>query len=486
MIKQLYQNILFIILGGGSLLSSLPLSAEESLNLPTQWKVFLKQAISLPYEQIIPLEELNKYPTSLLLSKNQFPNFERYSWDDLSALKTIQQHCTVPTAWQINKMPLDSNLDKASQFELALCRHEPLFHAWFSHGKLLHPAGGTYADRYLKTLSNNEKTTFIKQYVMQLTLATPEHPLFTAFSLISVQGRDALLSQYRAYLMPNGILWLNTQFGIVSIAPETWHPLLKSLNISIEPKIKNTQSCSFEYSNLCIQPANNSNQWIIMSLAILFLGSVFTAIRQRRIEAQERKFILQFLTHELRTPITSLGLTVEQFRQQFDFLNNDTQKSFWRLLADQQRLSQLAETSKGFLSVDPNAQFQPQTAYLSDWLDHCLEKHHLTYQLAHDQELTLPYYWLGICLDNLIKNAQQHGKGNVHISVSVASQLRIEVRDEGEYPNVFQRFFKSNIQPKNHHNMGIGLTVVAQLMKKMGGKYYYYRHPTRCILELPL
>lgn len=216
------------------------------------------------------------------------------------------------------------------------------------------------------------------------------------------------------------------------------------------------------------------------------VGFLFSTIIQRRKEAQERKFILQFLTHELRTPIASLGFTVEQFRQQFDDMSDASQKTFWRLLADHQRLSQLAETSKGFLSTDHHTQFRPQTAYLSDWLDHCLEKHNICYQLTHDKEVTLPFYWLGICLDNLIKNAQQHGMGRITVSITVSSTLYIEVKDEGHHPHQWQLWLKRLIPTKNHLNMGIGLTIVAQLMKKMGGTYRYHRHPTRCILELPL
>ncbi|MCZ8499840.1 hypothetical protein O9929_26080 [Vibrio lentus] len=64
-------------------------------------------------------------------------------------------------------------------------------------------------------------------------------------------------------------------------------------------------------------------------------------------------------------------------------------------------------------------------------VDHVCEKHNIAYQCeARDAELNLPYYWLTICLDNLIKNAKQHGQGKVLVKVILADKLRIEVQDE--------------------------------------------------------
>ncbi|WP_162810812.1 ATP-binding protein, partial [Vibrio cholerae] len=38
----------------------------------------------------------------------------------------------------------------------------------------------------------------------------------------------------------------------------------------------------------------------------------------------------------------------------------------------------------------------------------------------------------------------------------------------------------------NTDNMGVGLQLVRKLITQMGGKLVIRRHPTRCILELPL
>ncbi|WP_276202069.1 sensor histidine kinase [Salinivibrio socompensis] len=181
--------------------------------------------------------------------------------------------------------------------------------------------------------------------------------------------------------------------------------------------------------------------------------SVYDRYQQRR----ERQFILQLLTHELRTPIASLGLTVEMLRNQFDSLDEGTQDVLWRLLADHQRLNQLTETSKGYLSTDKSEQFKTQTASLSEWLDNVCDCVEINYTLEEDKTLTLPFYWLSICLKNLIQNAHQHGGDTVWIRVCVGKRIRVCVYDDGVFPSWWQRVWRRCKAPKSEHNMGIGL-----------------------------
>lgn len=469
--------------------SSVLTQAADTPNLQTRFQLFFHQASDLPYETRITLEQLNNYPASLLLSDSQYPNFEHYSWDDIQTLWQLHQTCRLSTKFTDLDSKQRPNLVRAIEFEKAICSNTALSDDWYSQGEMLHPAGGSYADHYLATLASDKQAQFIATHDRKLTLSNPSHPLHELLDNLPAKGYDLLLSGYRSYLAQDDKLWLNSKYGLVSIKGQAWRQLLGPLSIDIQLKSSDEQVCAMSYSNLCIQPpppSNNGVQLLIAILSFLAASLFVIGLVNHREEAKERRFILQLLTHELRTPITSLGFTVEQFRKHFDQLDQHAQRSFGRLLADHQRLSQLAETSKGFLSADPDAQFQKQTAYLSDWLDHCLGKYNLNYELDNDQELTLPYYWLGICLDNLLRNALQHGKGEVSITISTNQNLRIEVMDQGRFPNQFHLLVKRLRLNTNHDNMGVGLTIVTRLMKKMRGRLIRYNNPTRYILELPL
>ncbi|MEH6531856.1 MAG: DUF3404 domain-containing protein [Photobacterium frigidiphilum] len=462
--------------------ASSAIAQDNATNLQTLWQQFYQQAGLLSPEQNLSQADINRYPKSLLLSSSQYPIFSQFNWQEIQQLWQISHQCQ-----QNQPLVTKAALQDAIEFELALCQRKPLANDWFDNKALLHPAGGSYADRYLASLDKPYRDHFLAQYRGQLTLANQKHPLHALLSDLSPQGVDALLSGYRAYITEQNTLWLNSDSGWKAIDANQWQPLAHSMKLAIAD---NTATiCSFRYSNICLNvesPAPLLTRWVLGFLALAIAFLITRNIYQRRQNAKERQFILQLLTHELRTPITSLGFTVEMFRDQFDELSDNTQQTVWRLMADHQRLAQLAETSKGYLSSQPEEQFQHQSAYLSDWLDHYLEKYSLDYTLNEDRELNLPYYWLGICLENLIKNAQQHGKGNVVIDIHVDQVLRIQVSDQGEFPSIAQRWL-TLIRPSiSQTNMGIGLTIVSRLMKQMGGKLICQRKPTRCILELPL
>jgi signal transduction histidine kinase len=477
--------------------ASSAIAQDNATNLQTLWQQFYQQAGLLSPKQNLSQADINRYPKSLLLSSSQYPIFSQFHWHEIQQLWQIGHQCQQnrSLATKINSQSSalqemkfkETKLQDAIEFELALCQRKPLANSWFDEKPLLHPAGGSYADRYLASLEKPHRDRFLAQHQGQLTLANQEHPLHALLSGLSPQGVDALLSGYRAYLTEQDTLWLNSDSGWKAIDANQWQPLAHSMKLAIAD---NTAAvCSFRYSNICLNgatPASQLTRWIIALSALVIAFLITRNLYQRRQNAKERQFILQLLTHELRTPITSLGFTVEMFRDQFDELSDNAQQTVWRLMADHQRLTQLAETSKGYLSSQPEEQFQHQSAYLSDWLDHCLEKHSLDYTLNEDREVNLPYYWLGICLENLVKNAQHHGKGNIVIDIHVDQVLRIQVSDQGEFPNITQRWL-TLIRPSiSQTNMGIGLTIVSRLMKQMGGKLICQRKPTRCILELPL
>ncbi|EGU61569.1 Sensor histidine kinase [Vibrio nigripulchritudo ATCC 27043] len=435
-----------------------------------KWQNFYQQAWQNA-SLVVSQQSLNHYPNSLLLEEAQYPDFDAFSWQELALVSTVRKRC----------QPADSDnpvIADAIEFELALCRGTILDVEWFQSHTLLHPAGGSFADRYpeLYPHSKTELTPFF-------TLANPDHPLFDVLAPLSQSGREALLSGYRAW-QEGDTLWLNSEQGWKTVSSVVWQPIASQLNLTLETK---SNQCALRYSNLCINDSPSVYQsaikvvaigaLIILSLLMLRSGYI---IRQQN---REKRFVMQLLTHELRTPITSLGLTVEMFRDDYDNLSQHVQSAVWRLMSDFQRLSQLTENSRAYLSQETAS--STQSASVEEWLSHICEKHDVPFQLEQDTELTLPFYWLSICLDNLIKNAKQHGKGKVQVLAQIKSTLIIEVRDEGTFPSPIQSLFATFKYRKTKENMGIGLSIVEQLMKKHGGTLTILRRPTRCILEIP-
>ncbi|MEZ9600426.1 DUF3404 domain-containing protein [Vibrio sp. 10N.286.46.A8] len=417
-------------------------------------------------------KELTQYPKALLQESSRYPDFNKFSWEDIAALASIQDHCQAIES-------SNPSLNDAIEFELAVCQQQPLDSIWFAAHSKRHPAGGSFADRYVARYPENSE-----QIHPFLSISNPLHPLFSKLENLTTQGREVLLNGYRAW-QQGDVLWLSGEQGWKAIPSEVWKPIAEQQEVTLS-----AESCSFRYSNLCLSESSNDNL-IIKTLIFTLLLTLFSGLGRvlylRTKQRKERQFVLQLLTHELRTPITSLGLTVEMFRNRYDDFPDETQGAVWRLISDYQRLSQLTENSKVYLSSDQSEPLLKQNASLEEWLDHVCEKHNISYQCeAREVELNLPYYWLTICLDNLIKNAKQHGKGEVLVKVELGDKLKIEIQDEGHFPSPIQRLI-SRVTPSETHkldNMGIGLTIVEHLMKQANGRLIILRNPTRCILEI--
>lgn len=106
---------------------------------------------------------------------------------------------------------------------------------------------------------------------------------------------------------------------------------------------------------MCWQDQTDSKTLSYIVLFLVFINvclAIGWGISQwngKRREMRSRMLVLQILTHELRTPIASLGLTVEGFRRQFEALPESLYDEFRRLCEDSRRLRQLAEASKDYL-----------------------------------------------------------------------------------------------------------------------------------------
>lgn len=442
---------------------------DANASLQQIWQQFYQSAWSIN-EVTLSQEKLSQYPHELLTSDSQYPNFSQFSWADIEMLSTIKQQCQTHSAY-------NPTLESAVEFELYVCNEKAIPDSWFKENPKRHPAGGSFVDRYLESIK-----PINDQLVLWLSGDNPSHPLRNVFNQISETGRDALLKGYRAWLEPDA-LWLNGEQGWKKILNKDWQPIAQQFAITI-----NGHQCDFRYSNLCIAKAQ-SNGYIAAIIAYAF-SLVLALILARtlylkRQQNRNKRFILQLLTHELRTPIASLGMTVDLFRQEFDSLSDNSQQAMWRLLEDYQRLAQLTEASKGYLSSKESYNDANQEAYLSEWLDHICSGQSVDFCLDEDKQLTLPFYWLSICLNNLIINAKQHGESPIKVHVSANEKLCITVSDAGQFPSYWDRI-RVRKNTNQDSNMGIGLSLVRHLMSHLGGKLTINTNPTRITLELPL
>lgn len=462
---------------------------------------------------VVTQQTLNQFPQGLLLSSSRYPMMPEYDWPTLRALYRFSRDCPPLAAVSLAALPV--GLDKAYRFEAALCNGQPLSAVqqryFLTQTPLRYPAGGSYADRYLRWLQaqglSAPAATLRAEYAHWLSVEDSAHPLHRELAALAPAQRDQLLSGDSWVLDSRQRVWLSGPVGLGRLELAQWQALARQAGITLMARDTVTV-CPLPVGALCVLPApawftRSSLVWGALVLCALW---VLRLLWLRRRAALERRFVLQLLTHELRTPVASLSLALEMLRAEYATLSPAGQLALTRVLGDGARLTRLTRTSREFLSLSGRARWPTQTVMLDEWLEGVTEKYTdlLIFDFAltaiESEPVTVPTYWLGLCLDNLIRNALQHGCAPITLRVQLsAKNLYLTVEDSGEGPSgaIARRWpwwggactsdmgVLARTSSSQEAGMGIGLFLVRRMMQRAGGRLRVQRRPTRYTLELP-
>ena len=199
---------------------------------------------------------------------------------------------------------------------------------------------------------------------------------------------------------------------------------------------------------------------------------------------KEKRLALQVLTHEFRTPVASLLLQVEDLGKNFDKLPLESQDNFMRINSDVYRLKRLTEMSRNYLKsqnnnklIDFNLEELPSlnnfiedvVQEFADSRENELDREQIIINpLEQDAGITVDWYWLRICLQNLLNNAFDHGQPPVEISLGTTrTSIVIKVIDSGncqfkDLDEITAEFAKGT-QSKG---TGLGLNIVRKSYRK--------------------
>lgn len=355
------------------------------------------------------------FPNKLLTPESMLPQTANYPLKDIQRLYSLSETCK-------GKLPLSPLITEPLVFTRAICKGTKLPIKWFARSGLIHPGGGTYAARYAVT--HPDMYEQLEDY-----MHIEERPESSTSSLLGkLQRMDyitmkALLSGSEM-LMHDSELWLRQGDQYLIFPQDLWETLLKQQEIKAT-LYNGKASCFVKSGNICWEVENHSDLLlhIMIGLAIfnvvLILGWAVTRWNSKRKEMQSRMLVLQILTHELRTPIASLSLTVEGFRREFENLPETVYDEFRRLCEDSRRLRQLAEASKDYLQSDNQQLSSEWLPSVKEWLEYRFEEleQPIHIELDKDSAIKVNIYWLGTCLDNLVNNAVKYGVAPVGLSV---------------------------------------------------------------------
>lgn len=226
----------------------------------------------------------------------------------------------------------------------------------------------------------------------------------------------------------------------------------------------------------------------LVLLLLAALGEAWRRSRERRRGERERLFMLQTLSHELRTPATSLALSVEPIRSSFDSLPDALQPAFLRICDNVQRLRRMVDASSHYLRGEAGRVSPVTVPDVTALLGDFAAGHQVSFCAALEARPGwIDPYWLGVCVRNLVQNAWQHGASPIELAARAhGDTLVITIADSGAGLSMpFARAKEVFSHRDESPGLGLGLAITSRIAGSMGGALGYASSPTRFTLRLP-
>lgn len=235
---------------------------------------------------------------------------------------------------------------------------------------------------------------------------------------------------------------------------------------------------------------------IVMIILSLLTSALTTKIkRHEAIKAEGdkermRANLLRAVSHDLRTPLTTIYGSSSTLLESGDNLTKEQQlKMLQGIREDAQWLVRMVENLLSITRIDSGqVKIIKTPTVLEELIDSVVIKFKKHYP-AQEIQLDIPEGIVVIPMDailieqviiNILENAVQHAKGMTKLSLKVfalGNQAIFEIQDNGcgisreRLERIFSGFYDTEEQPADGHkrNAGIGLSVCATIIKAHGG-----------------
>ncbi|MEJ6588327.1 MAG: HAMP domain-containing sensor histidine kinase [Crocinitomicaceae bacterium] len=244
-----------------------------------------------------------------------------------------------------------------------------------------------------------------------------------------------------------------------------------------------------------IAPVQFISPWIYIGIIVLlvtffFLYSLVIIFRQKKVSEVKNDFINN-MTHELKTPISTISLSSEMLLQIADSSQGQIRKYAGIIFDENKRLEQQVERVLNVAKLDKNELILNKEPFDLRELILQLKDNFEVFQMDKSSRIDLdltteshvlladPVHITNV-LHNLSDNAVKYSEGPIQISITtsiISSVMLIEFSDKGlgiskeHQKSIFEKFYR--VPTGNVHNVkgfGLGLYYVKMIIEAHKGK----------------
>ena len=238
---------------------------------------------------------------------------------------------------------------------------------------------------------------------------------------------------------------------------------------------------------------------VVMLVVAVMTSTLTTQVKlQEKIKAESEKErmrgnLLRAVSHDLRTPLTSIYGSSSAIMENYDSISKEQQiKLLGEIHEDSQWLIRMVENLLSVTRIDDKvARVTKTSTVLEELIDIVLVKFHKHYP---NQQVTveIPDDFISIPMDamlieqvliNILENAIIHAEGMTEIKLTVRvedGRAVFEVADNGcgiseeRLEKLFAGYLERDNAPTDgtRNNMGIGLSVCSTIIKAHGGEIH--------------
>lgn len=233
-----------------------------------------------------------------------------------------------------------------------------------------------------------------------------------------------------------------------------------------------------------------------------------TDIHEIKALDEEKDFFIAMVSHELKTPITSMKGYVQLLQHKYktskdDFLRNSLSMVNKQIIKTTRLISELLDVSKiksGSLSLNlEQVKVNQLVKEVINEIEHVHSGYNFHFTAQADALVFADRERIAQVLTNLISNAIKYSPGLDKISITteiVDASVKVSIRDYGigisktDQQKIFQRFYR--VEGKNENRFsgfGIGLFIASEIIKKHHGNIGVDSEPDQgsvFFFELPI